>query len=167
MNRVTAFTLSFLAVLGTVGTAFLVLHMYAMHTGLPWGYSLGVGPFLLQPAVTTRTSSPPPPETRQFSVVMKMLGDEENEHHRWLPATLVANVGDTVILRVTNADSDATHGFALAAYDIFEENLPPGETMSFTFTPRAPGIFLFSCALPGCADDHGDQAGQLIVLGNR
>lgn len=167
MTRVAAFTLSFLAVFSTATAGVLVLHMYAMHNGASWGYLLGVPALMSLNPNVAQASPARRPDVRQFPLVMKMLGEEENEHHRWLPSTIVANVGDTVILRVTNADPDAAHGFAIAAYDVFVRSISPGQTVTVQFRADRPGIFLFSCALPGCAADHGDQTGQLVVLGER
>ncbi len=130
-------------------------------------FSATIGYFVIQ---TYSLSSQPlaeaePPEARQFTIVMQMLGMGKNEFHRWTPGVLVVNKGDTVILRVVNADDDAAHGFALAAYDIFEPRIAPGKAVTFQFVAKKPGIFHFSCATERCAKDHGDQTGQLVVLG--
>lgn len=141
---------------------FLVVQVY----GLPPGVRLG-GPPLLWPGPARPaafTPAPAAPTVRQFAIAMTMLGEGEQEQHKWLPGTIIVNEGDTVILRVTNADTDASHGFAIAGYDVFEKTLVSGEQKTFRFVAGAPGIFLFSCALPGCAADHGEQTGQLIVL---
>lgn len=111
-------------------------------------------------------SRPVVPVERQFSLVLARVGSEESkEFLRWMPGTIVAQVGDTVVLQVTNTDPDGAHGFALPEANIFIQEIPSGETVTRRFVARQPGIYLFSCASAGCARDHADQKGQLIVLG--
>jgi len=79
---------------------------------------LGAG-FLVFRVYTPPSSASPPitPEVRQFAIDMHAAAVGEETMHHWLPATVVVNVGDTVILKVTNSDPEATHGFALAAFN--------------------------------------------------
>src|SRR3990172_1923078 len=73
----------------------------------------------------------------------------------------------TTILKVTNTDPETPHGFALAAFNISVPAIPPGQTQTFRFRASRPGIFHFGCSVAGCATDHADQIGQLVVLGSR
>lgn len=108
------------------------------------------------------------PVERQFYPVMLMSGGRSAEIHRWSPGALIANVGDTITLKILNGDVDCVedpHGFAIAGYGIDIPEIPAGESETVTFVADKPGIFNFACARDDCAEDHGEQVGQLIVLG--
>ncbi|MEW6046355.1 MAG: cupredoxin domain-containing protein [Bacillota bacterium] len=140
--------ISFVLVLSALTAARLVMASYA------------------PPSSVTR---PIVPRTWQFHVVLAAAGSDEVTARRWHPGTLVVNAGDTVVLKVTNADPDFAHGFGIAAAFRSRDGgvnvtLQPGESRTFTFTIDRPGIYLFSCTLEGCAEDHADQKGQLVVL---
>ncbi|MBI3997906.1 MAG: cupredoxin domain-containing protein, partial [Armatimonadetes bacterium] len=83
----------------------------------------------------------------------------------WTPAIIVVNAGDTVILKVTNGDPNSPHGFSLAAFNISAPTIAPGKSETFRFRAMRPGIYHYGCGLTGCASDHADQVGQLVVLG--
>ncbi len=139
-------TAAFVLVLLALGAGYLVFRMY-----------------------TPPTSAAPPivPEVRQFSLQLRATEVGEETLHNWTPATVVVNVGDTVILKVTNADPETTHGFTLAAFNIAVPAIAPGQSQTFRFRASRPGIFHFGCSLATCAADHADQTGQLVVLGSR
>jgi heme/copper-type cytochrome/quinol oxidase subunit 2 len=166
MNRLSVSFLSFTSLFLTFAVIYLGLNVHALNTGAY--VSLNV-PFLSfglpSSAHANAAAQPAVPETRQFTLFLTMIKDAEGEeHHRWFPNALFVNQGDTVILRVTNTDADAAHGFGIAGYGIFDAGLAPGMTKVFQFTAANAGIFHFACALPDCANDHADQEGQLIVL---
>ena len=79
----------------------------------------------------------------------------------------MVNAGDTVILRVTNADTEAAHGFSLGALNVSVPAIPPGESVTLRFRATRPGIYHFGCTLVGCATDHAEQTGQFVVLSGR
>jgi heme/copper-type cytochrome/quinol oxidase subunit 2 len=126
-----------------------------------------VGGFVVLRTYTPPTSASPPitPEVRQFSLQMHAFKDEGAKMHHWIPSTLVVNTGDTVILKVTNGDPEDAHGFTVGAFNIAAPAINPGETMTFRFRATRSGVYQFQCNLAGCAPDHADQAGQLVVLG--
>ncbi len=130
--------------------------------------ALGAG-YLVSRNYTPPTSAAPPitPEVRQFSLHMHATEAGEETVHHWMPPTVVVNVGDTVILKVTNRDPENFHGFVLAAFNISAPAIPPGQTQTFRFRASRPGVFHFGCSVAGCAPDHAEQIGQLIVLGSR
>lgn len=122
--------------------------------------------FFVFRAYTPPTSASPPivPEVRQFSLHMHATKAGDAVMHHWMPPTMVVNVGDTVILKVTNGDPEDAHGFTLAGYNIAASAIDPGQTVSYRFRATRPGVYSFQCNLAGCAQDHADQAGQLVVL---
>lgn len=114
-------------------------------------------------APAASASRPVVPQTRKFHLVSTDVGNGVVAARRWVPGTIVANAGDTIILTVTNADKDFPHGFGLPAAGI-NVTLKPGESQTFTFKVDRPGIYGFACTLEGCAEDHAEQKGQLVVL---
>ncbi|MDR7434548.1 MAG: cupredoxin domain-containing protein [Armatimonadota bacterium] len=129
--------------------------------------SLTVG-YLVWQAYTLPLSASRPvvPQEREFNVVLVPLGAEEAvQLRKWVPGTIVANAGDTVILKITNADPEGAHGFVLPEANVSIQEIPPGQTVTVRFVARRPGIYMFACTKVGCAPDHAGQKGQLIVLG--
>jgi len=144
-GQVWIFIAAFATVLGVLGTAYAVL----------------------------RTSSPPPsatptsPEVRQFNLVLHAVQVGEETMHHWLPAVLVVNRGDTIILKITNGDTQNPHGFALGGFNVAIQTISPGKTEVVRFRATRPGIYYYGCDLTGCSPDHADQTGQLVVLESR
>ena len=129
--------------------------------------ALGAG-YLVVRTYTPPPSAAPPitPEVRQFSLHMHATEAGEVTMHHWMPPTVVVNVGDTVILKVTNSDPETAHGFVLSAFNISVPAIAPGQTEIFRFRATRPGVYHYGCSLVGCAPDHADQTGQFIVLGS-
>lgn len=145
MNGGRWMVLTFILALGGLAAGYVVWQSYA------------------PPASATR---PLVPQERQFSLVIANVGaSETREFLRWIPGTIVVHTGDTVILEITNTDPDSAHGFGLPEANIFVQQIPPGQAVTVRFVAARPGIYLFSCANAGCAADHAQQKGQLIVLG--
>lgn len=142
-RRGLAITLAaFVGVLGTLTAGFVVTERYR------------------PPA----SAAPSLPVFRQFDLYLHPfeLGDGGVRH--WLPGTLVVQEGDVVILRITNADPEASHGFALGAFNVWVPSIPPGQTVTVRFRATQPGVHPFGCSVVGCAPDHAKQVGQLVVL---
>ncbi|MCL6552484.1 MAG: cupredoxin domain-containing protein [Firmicutes bacterium] len=146
---------------------------------VPRGLVAGLGTFLavLTTATAVRlviqearppgsTAAPTLPEIRQVALYLHPFEFGDQPVHHWIPPIVVVNAGDTVILRVTNADPKAVHGFALGGFNIAIPAIAPGQTVTMRFQARRPGVYHFGCAATGCAVDHADQVGQLVVLGN-
>jgi FtsP/CotA-like multicopper oxidase with cupredoxin domain len=117
-------------------------------------------------ALPASASRPAVPQEREFSLVLATVGTEETgQFRRWMPSAIVVNAGDTVVLKITNADPEGVHGFALPVANLFHREIPSGQTVTVRFVAARPGIYMFACAMAGCAADHAAQKGQLIVLG--
>lgn len=71
--------------------------------------------------------------------------------------------GDLVRIHLTNIETtrDATHGFAVAEYNILV-SIDPGETTTIEFVADKPGVYLFYCA-EFCSPLHLEMAGWLEV----
>lgn len=79
------------------------------------------------------------------------------------PDIVRVNEGDNVILHITNIEQtrDATHGFAIADYNI-QASLEPGESADFEFVADKSGAYNFYCT-EFCSALHLEMAGWLLV----
>jgi len=79
------------------------------------------------------------------------------------PDQIRVKQGDKVILHITNPEQtrDATHGFAIADYNI-QVSIEPGETTTIEFVADKPGVFNFYCT-EFCSALHLEMAGWLLV----
>ncbi len=85
------------------------------------------------------------------------------QRSHFTPDILRVKEGDTVKLHITNVEQtrDATHGFAIADYNI-QASLEPGETTDFEFVADKPGAFNFYCT-EFCSALHLEMAGWFLV----
>jgi len=81
----------------------------------------------------------------------------------YTPDIVRVKQGDTVKLHITNTEQtrDATHGFAIANYNI-QASLDPGETSNFEFVADKPGAWNFYCT-EFCSALHLEMAGWFLV----
>jgi nitrous-oxide reductase len=79
------------------------------------------------------------------------------------PERIEVNKGDHIIWRITNVEQtkDATHGFALPAYNI-TLSLEPGETQTIRFEADREGTYPFYCS-EFCSALHLEMAGYFLV----
>jgi nitrous-oxide reductase len=79
------------------------------------------------------------------------------------PDTVRVKQGETVHFHITNVEQalDATHGFALASYNI-NLSLEPGKHSNVTFVADAPGVFPMYCT-EFCSALHLEMAGYFLV----
>lgn len=129
--------------------------------------ALAAGYFVLRTYTPPASATPVVPEVRQFTLALHSFKAGEQTMRHWMPASIVVNAGDTVILKVTNGDPDGAHGFALGAFNISASAIGPGQTVIYRFRATRPGVYHYGCNLAGCAPDHADQTGQLVVLGGQ
>jgi len=79
------------------------------------------------------------------------------------PDIIRVKQGDTVVIHVTSVEQtrDATHGFAIADYNI-QASVEPGETTNFEFVADKPGAFNLYCT-EFCSALHLEMAGWVLV----
>jgi nitrous-oxide reductase len=79
------------------------------------------------------------------------------------PERVEIKKGDHVIWHITNVESarDATHGFALPAYDV-NLSLEPGETTTLEFDADLGGVFTYYCS-EFCSALHLEMVGYFLV----
>jgi nitrous-oxide reductase len=80
-----------------------------------------------------------------------------------VPDVVRVKEGDTVKIHVTNIEEvrDATHGFAIADYNI-QASLEPGEVANFEFVADKAGAYNFYCT-EFCSALHLEMAGWFLV----
>ena len=85
------------------------------------------------------------------------------QRSHFTPDILRVKEGDHVKLHITNIEQtkDATHGFAIADYNI-QASLEPGEVSNFDFVADKPGAYNFYCT-EFCSALHLEMAGWLLV----
>jgi heme/copper-type cytochrome/quinol oxidase subunit 2 len=109
---------------------------------------LGGGYVVLQTyAPPASATAPVTPEIRQFTVSLHAFQSGERTLRHWIPSTIVVNAGDTVILRVANADTESAHGFSLGALNVSVAAIAPGEAVTVRFRAIRPGVYQFGCTL--------------------
>ena len=71
--------------------------------------------------------------------------------------------GDTVHIHLTNTEQakDATHGFAIADFNV-NVSIEPGEHSDITFVASKPGVYPLYCT-EFCSALHLEMAGYLLV----
>ncbi len=79
------------------------------------------------------------------------------------PDILRVRKGDHVVIHVTNIEqtADATHGFAIPAYNL-QASLDPGEVVTLEFDADKAGSFAFYCT-EFCSALHLEMQGWLLV----
>ncbi len=79
------------------------------------------------------------------------------------PETIEAEVGDTIVLHLTNLEraEDETHGFAIYGHNV-NLSLEPGKTVSATFKVTEEGVYPYYCT-EFCSALHLEMQGYLLV----
>jgi cytochrome c oxidase subunit 2 len=113
---------------------------------------LALGLVILMAGCTTQeTEVTPTGEVKEFEITARQFEFE--------PATIRANLGDTVKLKIRSVD--VPHGIAIPEFGV-SERLEPGEEVQVEFVANKQGTFTFFCNVP-CGSGHRDMKGQLIV----
>ena len=85
--------------------------------------------------------------------------DMEAKRYDFIPSTVRAKQGDTVILHVTS--TDVAHGITIREYGI-NVDLPVGKKETIEFTADKKGTFRITCSV-FCGSGHRSMTGTLIV----
>ncbi len=82
----------------------------------------------------------------------------------YTPDVIETNQGDLLRLHITNVEQtpDATHGFAIPAYNV-EASIDPGETVTIELELTRPGSFAMYCS-EFCSALHLEMQGWLQVV---
>jgi len=105
----------------------------------------------------------PQAQTETLSIDIKTVTQNGVEHHIFDPATITVHRGDHIVLTVTNTDPQLTHGITIPDLTLNTGPLAPGQSAKLEFNADTAGTFTMRCSVPGCADDHAQMIGQLVV----
>jgi len=107
----------------------------------------------------------PQAQTETLSIDIKAVTENGVVHHVFDPGTITVHRGDYIVLTVTNTDPQDTHGITIPDLMLNTGTLTPGQSTKLEFNADTAGTFTMLCSVPGCADDHAQMIGQLIVTG--
>jgi heme/copper-type cytochrome/quinol oxidase subunit 2 len=110
-----------------------------------------------------QSGTQPQAKTETVNIDIKTVTQNGVDHHIFDPGTITVHRGDHVVLTVTNKDTDHTHGITIPDLTLNTGPLAPGQSAKLEFNADTAGTFTMRCAVPGCADDHAQMLGQLIV----
>ena len=103
--------------------------------------------------------------TETLNIDIKTVTENGVSHHVFDPSTTTVHRGDYIVLTVTNTDPQDTHGITIPDLTLNTGALAPGQSARLEFNADTTGTFTMLCSVPGCADDHAQMIGQLIVTG--
>ena len=101
-------------------------------------------------------------KTETVSIDIKAVMENGVERHIFDPATITVHKGDHVVLIVTNTD-ELPHGIAIPQLNLGTGRLRGDQSAKLEFDANTTGTFNIVCSVPGCAPDHAQMIGQLIV----
>jgi heme/copper-type cytochrome/quinol oxidase subunit 2 len=131
-----------------------------------WGILIGVIIVVLLAAGAYAYYQPgtqPQAKTETVNVDIKTVTENGADHHVFDPGTITVHKGDHIVLTVTNMDQDHTHGIMIPELNLNTGPLTNGQSAKLEFDATTTGTFTMQCSVPGCADDHAQMIGQLIV----
>jgi len=109
-------------------------------------------------------STPQPQgQTETLNIEIKAVTQNGTVHHIFDPGKITVHRGDHVVLTVTNTDPQDTHGITIPDLVLDTGALAPGQGAKLEFNADTTGTFTMRCSVPGCADDHTQMIGQLVV----
>jgi heme/copper-type cytochrome/quinol oxidase subunit 2 len=105
----------------------------------------------------------PQAQTETLNIDIKAVTQNGVVHHVFDPGTITVHRGDHIVLTVTNTDPQGTHGITIPDLALNTGALAPGQSAKLEFNAETAGTFTMRCSVPGCADDHAQMIGQLVV----
>lgn len=85
------------------------------------------------------------------------------ERHVFDPATTTVHKGSHVVLIITNVDK-LPHGIEIPQLGLDTGSLRENQQAKLEFDAQNTGTFTLECSVPGCAPDHAEMLGQLVVV---
>ena len=107
----------------------------------------------------------PQAQTETLNIDIKTVTENGVVHHVFDPGTITVHRGDYIVMTVTNTDPQDVHGITIPDLILNTGPLAPGQSTKLEFNADTAGTFTMLCSVPGCADDHAQMTGQLIVTG--
>ena len=110
-----------------------------------------------------QSAAAPQVKTETVTVDIKSVTENGVDHHIFDPGTVTVHKGDHIVLTVTNTD-ELAHGIAIPDLNLDTGSLRDGQTAKLEFDATTTGTFTMRCSVPGCAPDHAQMLGQLVVV---
>jgi heme/copper-type cytochrome/quinol oxidase subunit 2 len=107
-------------------------------------------------------STAPKATTETIRVEIKAVMQDGVERHVFDPATVTAHKSEHIILIVTNTD-ELPHGIVIPQLNLDTGRLREDQQAMLEFDANIIGTYSILCSVPGCAPDHAQMLGQLIV----
>ena len=105
----------------------------------------------------------PQVKTETISIDIKAIMENGVEKHVFDPATITVHKGSHVVLIVTNVD-ELPHGIEITQLGLDTGSLRENQSAKLEFDAQSTGTFTMECSVPGCAPDHAEMLGQLVVV---
>lgn len=106
-------------------------------------------------------STAPKAMAETIRVEIKAVMQDGVERLVFDPATVTVHKGEHVIL-MTNTD-ELPHGIVIPQLNLDTGPLREDQQAKLEFDANTTGTYSILCSVPGCAPDHAQMLGQLIV----
>jgi heme/copper-type cytochrome/quinol oxidase subunit 2 len=105
----------------------------------------------------------PQVKTETIKIGIKEVMQDNIERHIFDPGTVTAHKGNHIVLIVTNTD-EHVHGLVIPELNLNTGPVNSGQQVELKFDADIAGTFTIFCSVPGCAPDHAQMIGQLVVV---
>ena len=106
----------------------------------------------------------PQKQVETVEIDIKAVTEGGVVRHIFDPSTITVHRGNHIVLIVTNnAEDGTTHGIVIAELNLNTGSQRSGQQAKLEFDANTAGTFSILCSVPGCAPDHAQMIGQLIV----
>ena len=105
----------------------------------------------------------PQVKTETIKIDIKEVMQDNIERHIFDPGTVTAHKGNHIVLIVTNTD-EHVHGLVIPELNLNTGPVNSGQQVELKFDADIAGTFTIFCSVPGCAPDHAQMIGQLVVV---
>jgi len=107
-------------------------------------------------------ASTPQVKTETIKIDIKAVMQNGVERHIFDPATVTVHKGDHIVLIITNTD-ELLHGIVIPKLSLDTGALKENQQAKLEFDATAIGTYTMLCSVPGCAPDHAQMIGQIVV----
>jgi heme/copper-type cytochrome/quinol oxidase subunit 2 len=105
----------------------------------------------------------PQVKTETIKIDIKEVMQDNIERHIFDPGTVTTHKGNHIVLIVTNTD-EHVHGLVIPELNLNTGPVNSGQQAELKFDADIAGTFTIFCSVPGCAPDHAQMIGQLVVV---
>jgi heme/copper-type cytochrome/quinol oxidase subunit 2 len=105
----------------------------------------------------------PQAQTETLNIDIRAVTENGVVHHVSDPGTITVQRGDYIVMTVNNTDPQDVQCITIPDLILNTGPLAPGQSTKLEFNADTAGAFTMLCSVPGCAHDHAQMIGQLIV----